>query len=31
MDILFTDFIFRIDFGEAQSFKNLQIISYNLF
>ena len=26
MDTLFTDFISGIDFGEVQSFKNLQII-----
>ena len=26
MDILFTDFISKINFGEAQSFKNLQLI-----
>ena len=26
MDILITDFISGIDFGEVQSFKNLQII-----
>ena len=26
MDILFTDFISKINFGEAQSFKNLQIV-----
>ena len=26
MDILFTDFISKINFGEAQGFKNLQII-----
>jgi hypothetical protein len=26
MDILFTDFISGINFGETQSFKNLQII-----
>jgi len=31
MDILITDFIAKIDFGEAQSFKNLQIILYGLF
>jgi len=26
MDILFADFISKIDFGEVQSFKNLQLI-----
>jgi len=26
MDILITDFISKIDFGEVQGFKNLQII-----
>jgi hypothetical protein len=31
MDILFTDFISGIDFGEVQGFKNLQIIPYGLF
>jgi hypothetical protein len=31
MDILISDFISGINFGGAQSFKNLQIIPYNLF
>jgi len=31
MNILFTDFIAKMDFGGAQSFKNLQIILYGLF
>jgi hypothetical protein len=31
MDILFTDFITKIDFGELQSFKNLQIIPHGFF
>jgi len=31
MDILITDFVSGIGFGEVQSFKNLQIISYGFF
>ena len=31
MDILITDFVSKINFGEAQSFKNLQIIPYGFF
>jgi len=31
MDIIITDFISGIDFGEVQSLKNLQIIPYVLF
>jgi hypothetical protein len=31
MDIIVIDYLSKINFGEVQSFKNLQIIPYNLF
>jgi len=31
MDVLITDFVSKIQFGEVQGFKNLQIIPYALF